>query len=107
VFSGSVACAFDSDDHCAVEESVEEDPRDEGVSEDVVPFREASVRGGDHRAFFATRIYDLEEQVRAALGYGQATDFIDDEQSGPGEEADFFGEPALARLSAGSARVVL
>ena len=95
MFSGPVACDFDSDDHCVVVEPVEEGRRDDGIAEDVAPFREASVRGGDHRAFFATRICDLEEQARAALRDGQATDFIDDEQRGPREEADFFGEPAL------------
>ena len=96
MLSGSVACAFDSDDRCVVEEPVEEGRRDDGVSEDVAPFREASVRGGDHRAFFATCIYNLEEQARAALRDGQVSDFIDDEQSGPREEADFFGELSLS-----------
>ena len=96
MFSGPVACAFDSDDHCVVEEPVEEGRRDDGGSEDVAPFREASVRCGDHRAFFATCIYNLEEQARSALRYGQISDFIDDEQRGPCEEADFFGEPALS-----------
>ena len=38
----------------------------------------------------------MEEQARAAFGDGQVSDFIDDEQRGPREEADFFGEPALA-----------
>ena len=96
MFSGSVACAFDSDDDCVVEESVEEGRRDDGVSEDVAPFGEASVRCEDHRAFFVSGVYDLEEQARAALRDGQATDFIDDEDRGPREEADFFGELALA-----------
>ena len=79
-----------------VEEPVEEGRRDDGVSEDVAPFGEASVRGGDHRAFFATRICDLEEQACAALCDGQVSDFVDDEQRGPREEADFFGELALS-----------
>ena len=95
MFSGSVACAFDSDDDCVVEEPVEESRRDDGVSEDVAPFGEASVRGEDHRAFFVSCIYDLEEQACSALRDGQATDFIDDEDRGPREEADFVGEPAL------------
>ena len=96
VFSESVACAFDSDDDGVVEESVEECRRDDGVSEDVAPFREASVRCKDHRAFFVSCIYDLEEQACSAFGDGQVSDFIDDEQRGPSEEADFFGEPALS-----------
>ena len=96
MLSGPAACAFDSDDDCVVEEPVEEGRRDDGVSEDVAPFREASVRCGDHRAFFVSCICDLEEQACSAFGDGQATDFIDDEQRGPSEEADFFGEPALA-----------
>ena len=45
VLSGSVACAFDSDDDCVVEEPVEEGRRDDGIAEDVAPFGEASVRG--------------------------------------------------------------
>ena len=96
MLSESVACAFNSDDRRVVEEPVEEGRRDDGVSEDVAPFGEASVRCEDHRAFFVSGVYDLEEQARAALRYGQVSDFIDDEQSGPREEADFFGEPALA-----------
>ena len=32
----------------------------------------------------------------SAFGDGQVSDFIDDEQRGPSEEADFFGELALA-----------
>ena len=96
MFSGSVACAFDSDDRRVVEEPVEEGRRDDGVSEDVAPFGEASVRSEDHRAFFVSCIYDLEEQARAALRDGKVSDFIDDEDRGPREEADFFGELALA-----------
>ena len=46
----SVACAFDSDGG-AVERPIEEHCRDDGP-EDIAPFREASVQGGDHRAFF-------------------------------------------------------
>ena len=38
----------------------------------------------------------MEEQACAALRYGQVSDFVDDEQRGPREEADFFGEPALS-----------
>ena len=45
VLSEPVACAFDSDDDGVVEEPVEEGRRDDGVSEDVAPFGEASVRG--------------------------------------------------------------
>ena len=90
-----VACAFDPDDDRVVEEPVEEGFRDDGGSEDVAPFREASVGGEDHCAFFATRVDDLEEEACAALGDGQATDLVDDEQRGPGEEADFFGELPL------------
>ena len=112
MFSGPAACAFDSDDRCVVEEPVEEGRRDDGVSEDVAPLCEASVRGGDHRAFFATRICDLEEQARAALRDGQISDFIDDEQRGAREKKRIFSasrpcRSALARLSAGSASVVL
>ena len=106
VFSGPAACAFDSDDDCVVEEPVEVGRRDDGGSEDVAPLCEASVRGEDHRAFFATRICDLEEQARAALRDGQATGFIDDEDHGPREEADFFRRAdLLARLWRGFRRV--
>ena len=78
-----------------VEQPVEEGRRDDGVAEDVAPFGEASVRGEDHRAFFATRIDDLEEQACSALRDGQISDFIDDKDRGPREEADLFGELAL------------
>ena len=95
MFSEPVACAFDSDDYCVVEEPVEEGRRDDGVAEDVAPFGEVPVRGEDHRAFFVSGIYDLEEQACAALRDGQATDFIDDEEQGTCEEADLFGELPL------------
>ena len=98
MFPESVAFAFGSDDRCVME-PVAEGRRDDGGSEDVAPFGEASVRGEDHRAFFATRIDDLEEQACAALGDGRATDFIDDEQRDSREEVNcpgFFGELPLA-----------
>ena len=96
VLSESVACAFDSDDGGVVEQPVEEGRRDDGVAEDVAPFGEASVRSEDHRAFFVSGICDLEEQACAALRDGQISDFIDDEEGGPREEADFFGELPLS-----------
>ena len=61
MFSESLACAFDSNDRCVVERPVEEGRRDDGVSEDVAPFCEASVRCEDHRAFFVSRIDGLEK----------------------------------------------
>ena len=64
--SQAVACAFDPDDDGVVEEPVEEGRCDDGVSEDVAPFGEASVGGEDHGSFFATRVDDLEEEACAA-----------------------------------------
>ena len=93
----SVACAFDPNDDGVVQQPVEEGGRDAGSSEeDVAPFGEASVRGEDHRALFATRIDDLEDETCAAQGDGEATNFVDDEQRGPREEAYLFDELSLS-----------
>ena len=98
VFSGPAACAFDSDDDCVVEEPVEVGRRDDGGSEDVAPLCEASVRGEDHRAFFATRICDLEEQARAALRDGQATVSSTTRITARAKKRIFFGEFGKGRL---------
>ena len=106
MLSEPAACAFDSDDRRVVEEPVEEGRRDDGVSEDVAPFGEASVQSEDHRTFFVSGVYDLEEQARSALRYGQISDFVDDEDRGPCEEADFFRRAGLVvRLWRGCRRV--
>ena len=93
----SVACAFDPNDGGVVKQPVEDGRSDDGGSEeDVAPFGKASVRGEDHRAFFVSRIDDLEEEACAAPGDGDATDFVDDEKRGPREEADLLGELSLS-----------
>ena len=80
MLSESVAGSFNANDGgVVVEQPVEEGCGDDGGTEDVGPFGEASVESEDHGASFATRICDLEEQACAALGDWQATDFIDDE----------------------------
>ena len=97
MLSESVAGPFNANDGGVVQQPVEEGCRDDGGSEeDVAPFGEASVRGEDHRALFATRIDDLKEQACAAPGDGNATDFVGDKQRGRREEADLFGEPSLS-----------
>ena len=80
--SQAVACAFGSDDDCVVEEAFEEGCGDDGVSEDVAPFRESAVRSEDHGSFFATRVDDLEEEACTALRDGQISDLVDDEKRG-------------------------
>ena len=95
MFSGSVACAFDSDDDGVVEEPFEAGRRDDEAAEDVAPFGEASVGGEDHRAFFATCIDDPEEQACAPAA-GSAT-------SGCGSAGGAFDhDTPLGRVFSGS-----
>ena len=49
-----------------VQEPVEQRRGDDGVTEDLAPFGEASVRGQDHGAFFIAGVDELEEQIAAA-----------------------------------------
>ena len=45
---------------------------------------------------FVASVDQLEEQVGAAGGDGQIADLIDNQQGGPGIEADLLGQSALA-----------
>jgi len=49
-----------------VQEPVEQRRGDDGVTEDLAPFGEASVRRQDHGAFFIAGVDELEEQIAAA-----------------------------------------
>ncbi len=67
-----------------VEESVEDSGGDGGIAvEDGGPIFEGFVGGEDDGAAFVTGADDLEEEVGAALVYGEVADFVEDEELGP------------------------
>ena len=78
-----------------VQEPVEQCGRDDRIAEDLTPFREAAVRGEDHGPLFVAGVDELEEQVGAAGCDRKVADLIDNQQGGPGIEADLLGQPAL------------
>ena len=84
-----VARTFDLNDDGMMEQAIEKRGGDDRIAENVSPFREATVRGQDHRALFVAGVHELEEQVGAAGGDGQIADLVDDEQRGARVEADF------------------
>ena len=47
------------------------------------------------RPFFVAGVDELEEQIGATGGDGEVADLVDDQQRGPGIEADLLGQPAL------------
>ena len=96
VFAQPVAGAFDVDDDGVVEQSVEQGGGDDGIAEQLAPFREAAVGGEDHGALLVAGVDELEEQVGGAAVDGDVADLVDDEQRGAGEEADLLGEAVLA-----------
>jgi len=79
-----------------VQEPVEQRRGDDGVTEDLAPFGEASVRRQDHGAFFIAGVDELEEQIAAAGDHGQVADLVDDEQGEAAEESDPLAQDALA-----------
>ena len=68
-----VACPLDLDHDGMLEQPVEQRGGDDGIGEDLAPFREAAVGSQDHGAFFVSGIDELEEQVGAAAGDRQVS----------------------------------
>jgi hypothetical protein len=91
-----VARSLDLDHHGMVQEPVEERRCDDGVAEDLAPFRKTAVGGQDHSAPLVAGIDELEEQIAAAGGDRQVADFVDDQQRAAAQEADFLAQGALA-----------
>lgn len=50
-----------------VQEPIQQRSRDDGIAEDIGPFREAPIGGQDHRTFFVSGVDELEEQIAAAI----------------------------------------
>ena len=96
MFSGPVACAFDSDDDCVAEEPVEEGRRDDGGSEDVAPLCEASVRCGDHRAFFATAFTIWKNRLAPPCVMGKQPVSSTTRIAARVKKRIFFGEPTFS-----------
>lgn len=61
--SEAVACPLDLKDHGVMEQAIQQSGCHDGITEDIAPFSEAPVRRQDHRAFFITRIHQLEEEI--------------------------------------------
>lgn len=53
-----------------------------------LPFGKAAIGRQDHRAFLVACIDELEEQVAAAGDDREITDLVNDQETGPAEEAD-------------------
>ena len=62
----AVAGALDLDNHCVMQEPVEQRGCDDWVAKDLAPFREPTVRCEDHGTLFVASVDELEEQISAA-----------------------------------------
>src|SRR6266516_800393 len=67
----------DGDDVAVVEEPVEDGGGEDLVGEDLAPFAEGLVAGGDYGAFLVAAGDDLEDEVGVAAGEGEVADFVD------------------------------
>jgi hypothetical protein len=79
-----------------MKQPVEKGGCDDGIAEDLTPFREAAVRGEDHGALFVSGVDELEEQVSAAGDDWQISNLVDDQQSEAAEVADALSQRAVA-----------
>ena len=59
---------------------VEQGGGDDGVAEQLAPFREAAIGGGDHGALLVAGVDELEEQIGAVGVDGDVADLVDDGQ---------------------------
>ena len=71
-----------------VKEPIEQRRGHHRVAKDVTPFGEAAIGGEDHGAALIAGVDELEEQIAAAGDDGQVSDFVDDQQRGPAQEAN-------------------
>ncbi len=92
MFPEAVAGAFDADHNGVMQQPVEQCGGDHRVAEHLTPFGEAAVGGEHHGALLVACADQLEEQVGAFPGQGQVADLVDDQQCGPGVEAQLGGE---------------
>ena len=65
VLAHAVAGALDLDDDGMVQQPIEQRGGNDGIAEHVAPFGEAAIGREDHRAFFISRVDQLEEQIAA------------------------------------------
>ncbi len=78
-----------------VEQSIQKGRGDDGIAEDVAPFRESAVRGEDHGALLVAGVDELEEEVAATRHDRQVADLVDDEELGSCEVADALAQRAF------------
>ena len=94
MLSQAITCSFYLDNDGMVKEPIEQRRGHHRVAKDVTPFGKAAIRGEDHGAALIASVDELEEQIATARDDGQVSDFIDDQQRGPAQEAN-----PLAQLS--------
>ena len=78
-----------------VQDPVQDGRGDHGIAEDLVPLREAPVRGQDQRALFVPPRDELEEQMRAVPVDRDVADLVDDQELGLAVELQPLLDPVL------------
>lgn len=96
MFTQPVVGPFDLNDDSVMQQAVEQHGGHDRVAEQLSPLGEAAIGGEDRGACFVSGVDQLEKQVRAAAVDGDISDFVDDEQRGPGIEADLLGQAILS-----------
>jgi hypothetical protein len=91
MFAQAITRALDLEDDGVMKEPIEQRGGDDGIAEDLAPFREASVRGEDHRASLIARVDELEKQIAAAWNDRQVADLVNDKQREPPARAGSAG----------------
>jgi hypothetical protein len=81
----AIVRALNVDDDGTMEETIEQSGGAHGMSEDVAPLGDPAVRGQDHGAALIASVDEV-----AAADNRQVTDFVDDDQLRPLQEAQAF-----------------
>ncbi len=79
-----------------VQKSVEQSCGDHGISKNIAPFGKAAIGCEDHCASLVACVDELEEQVASASDDREITDLVNDQETGPAEEADAFLKSSFA-----------
>jgi hypothetical protein len=95
-FFEAIGFAVDGNDLGVVDEAVDEGDDAGGVGEDLAPFGEGTV-GGDEGAFLLVAAADeFEQQIGMAVGIGEVSDLVDDQETGAGIMAQAAAQSGVA-----------
>ena len=97
-FLEPVGLALDGEDFGVMDETIDEGDHASGIGKDLAPFCEWAVGGHDGALVLVTSTDELEQQVGMAIGIGEVSDLVDDEQARVGVAAQSPADGSESRL---------